>query len=53
MLKLCSVLADEQGHYARRHKICQVLDCGVIGAELIEFACEPRASRSGHGQTRS
>ena len=26
------VRAEEQRHFARRHKIRQVLDCGVIGA---------------------
>ena len=32
------VRAEEQRHFARRHKIRQVLDCGVIGAELLEVS---------------
>ena len=30
--------AEEQRHFARRHKIREVLDCGVIGAELLEVS---------------
>jgi hypothetical protein len=33
---LDAVRAEEQRHFARRYKICQVIDCGVTGAELLE-----------------
>jgi hypothetical protein len=32
------VRAEEQRHFARRYKIRQVIDCGVIGAELLEVS---------------
>src|SRR5262249_26521453 len=32
------VRAEEQSDFARRYKIYQVLDCGVIGAELFEVS---------------
>ena len=32
------VRAEEQRQFARRHKIRKVLDCGVIGAELLEVS---------------
>ena len=32
------VRAEEQRDFARRYKIRQVLDCGVIGAELLEVS---------------
>jgi hypothetical protein len=31
------VRTEEQRDFARRYKIRQVLDCGVIGAELLEY----------------
>jgi hypothetical protein len=30
--------AEEQRRFARRYKIRQVIDCGVIGAELLEVS---------------
>jgi hypothetical protein len=30
------VRAEEKRHFARRYKIRQVIDCGMIGAELLE-----------------
>ena len=45
------VRAEEQRHFARRDKIRQVLDCVVIGAELLEVSLVKLAP--GHGQTRS
>ena len=32
------VRAEEQRHFARRYKIRQVIDCGVIVAELLEVS---------------
>jgi hypothetical protein len=32
------VRAKQKRDFARRYQICQVLDCGVIGAELLEVS---------------
>lgn len=34
----CRARQGEQHHFARRHKIRQVLDCGVIGAGILQIS---------------
>jgi hypothetical protein len=41
------VRTEERRHFARRHKIRQVLDCRVIGAKLLEVSLVKLASAFG------